>query len=638
MCGFIVAAKINLVTDKSFNRALAVISHRGPDQSKVLDSNGFLFGFNRLSIQDLSNLGAQPMQDIEGNILCFNGEIYNFKVLRQQLEEKGCNFFSSSDTEVLLNLINIYGLSASLDMIDGMYAFVYFEKKSKKIYACKDPFGMKPLFFYNNGSDIVFASEIKALMPLTNSRSLNLLGAMNPLFFTGLSSGNRTIFEGIKSLGAGNYIEYCLVTGSFQEKKFFDLCSLVNQNDYFENDKLSKNELSDKFSHILQRSVSSHLVSDAKVGILFSAGLDSSLIAAQASKITNNQLNLFKYQSEDMDDSALADDFSSRINGCLHITKGIDSDLIYRLPHLIYSYETLNKPDGAPLSQVCDNARKNSHKVLLTGDSADELFAGYGSFDAYRINQYIKKRGNFPKIFSLANKILPGIRNSSISSMHHLIAPFDDRFINPFLDFTLFDGERNGQWEECRKAYAFLGDSYKVNSNAFLLDEVRSRLERFMIRSDRVGMANSIELRLPFLSKEMVGFALNVPFNKRSYFSPSLKRRRLVYDKAPLRYAAKKLGVGSNIINRVKVGTPTGSNDHNNLILLGSRLRFYHVSKMFGFSEQRIREFICNVEFPASRFRLHWTFISLEILIRMFICDESPHDIENEFRELLSPR
>tara|TARA_B100000768_G_C11274773_1_gene375340 strand:+ start:804 stop:2714 length:1911 start_codon:yes stop_codon:yes gene_type:complete len=636
MCGFIVARKSDLVTDLCFKKSLEKIQHRGPDDSKILESNGLLYGFNRLSIQDLSEFGSQPMRDSDGNILCFNGEIYNFQSLRQDLKKDGEEFLSNSDTEVLLKLLSIYGLSKTLEKIDGMYAFVYLDASSNKIFACRDSFGMKPLFYYSNGNEVIFSSEIKSIVPLIPSSTINIVKTFNPLFFNGLSSGNGTIFNEIKSLKPGFILEYCLNTRSLKNKQFFDLSSLVNANDYLENAKLSQNELSEKVEGALQRSVKSHMVSDAKTGILYSAGLDSSLVAAIASKINSTPLDLFKYQSTDLDDSALANSFASRFNSRLHVTKGQEENLIFRLPHLIYTYEMLNKADGAPLSMVCANAHKENYKVLLTGDAADELFGGYGNFDAFRLNQYIKTKFDFPWLINFFNKVFPGARNISIESMHHLISPFDDRFIQSYLDFTLFEGKRNREWSDCVDAYSFLKDDYEVKTNAFLLDEVKSRLERFLIRSDRIGMANSIELRTPFLSKEIVGLALNIPIAKRSIFAPSVKRRRLFNSKYQLKTLANRLNINAGIVSRAKVGTPTGSVDDANLLTIGSRIKFSNIGNSFDINSADISRFLSNIKFTPMALRANWSFVSMEILIRMLKYNETPELIENEFRELLS--
>ena len=636
MCGFIVAKKTNVVTDSSFKRSLKKIRHRGSDASKILESNGLFYGFNRLSIQDLSESGSQPMRDSKGNILCFNGEIYNFQSIREDLKKDGEKFLSSSDTEVLLKLLSIYGVSKTLKKIDGMYAFVYLDASSNKIFACRDSFGMKPLFYYSYNNEIIFSSEMKSIIPLIPTCTVDLMKTFNPLFFNGMTSKNGTLFNEIKSLEAGFILEYCLNTRSLKNTKFFDISSLVNPSAYFENAKLSHNELSEKVEGALRRSVNSHMVSDAKTGILFSAGLDSSLVAAMASEINSTPLDLFKYQSADLDDSVLANSFASRFNSRLHTTKNQDENLIFKLPHLIYMYEMLNKADGAPLSMVCANASKENYKVLLTGDAADELFGGYGNFDAFRLNQYVKTKFDFPWLIKLFNKTFPGARSISIESMHHLISPFDDRFIQSYLDFTLFEGKRNKEWSDCTDVYSFIKNDYEVKTNAFLLDEVKSRLERFLIRSDRVGMANSVELRTPFLAKEVVSLALNIPVKKRSIFAPSLNRKRLFNSKYQLKSIANRLNVGADIVNRAKVGTPTGNVDNVNLMTIGTRMKFSNIANIFDANTDDISKFLFNIKFTPMALRAYWSFVSMEILIRMLKYNETPELIENEFRELLN--
>ena len=634
MCGFVIA-KSGLITTSSFKNALDKIQYRGPDDSKIVESHGFTFGFNRLSIQDLSEFGSQPMKDSQGNLLCFNGEIYNFHSLREDLKKNGEKFQSDSDSEVLLKLLATYGISKTLEMIDGMYAFVYLDASLNKMFACRDPFGMKPLFFHNSEGGIVFSSEIKSILPLINSINIDIFGAINPLFFNGLSSDNRTLFDKIKTLEAGYYLEYCLNTKSHIETQFFDLGSLVNSSDYLENAALSNNELTEKIEAALERSVKSHLVSDVKAGILFSAGLDSSLISALASKLTNDPLDLFKYQSDNLDDFETANNFASQFGAELHISNTNDSDIIFNLPHLIYSYEMLNKADGSALSMVCSDAYKKDYKVLLTGDAADEVFAGYPSFENFRTHSYLNQQLNLPKINKLINKIIPGFRGLLSESLHHLISPFDDRFLKPFIDFTLFEGESDEEFSKSKDAYSFVDNDHELRANSFLLDEVKSRLERFLIRSDRVGMANSIELRTPFLSKELVALALNIPFNKRSIFLPSIKQRRMFRSKYPLRTLAKKLNIGASIIDRPKVGTPSGEVNYENMLKVGNHIKYSNIENIFGIKRGAVIRFLSKINYRPAKERLYWAFISLEILIRMFLLKETPHEVENEFREIL---
>ena len=153
---------------------------------------------------------------------------------------------------------------------------------------------------------------------------------------------------------------------------------------------------------------------------------------------------------------------------------------------------------------------------MLTGDSADELWGGYGSLTAFRIHQAFANSKFFNNVLSTLNKFLPGVKNSASDSLHHLASPFDVSFLKPFLDFGLFKFERESEWKTCRDAYSFLENDLKQSVNGFLLDELTSRLERFMVRSDRVGMSESIELRLPFLTKKWHSSRLTFPLRRKA--------------------------------------------------------------------------------------------------------------------------
>ncbi len=635
MCGFLVSS-LNNCSHSLFETSLEFLDHRGPDETKLLSNDDFHFGFKRLSIQDLTPAGSQPMQDEKGNVLCFNGEIYNFQSIKQELQQYGIQFISRSDTEVILRALDFFGMEKTLDKLDGMYAIAYFEASSSKMFIIRDPFGMKPLFYYIKGSTFICASEIKAINSLNESTQINKHASLNPLFFNGMPPKNETLFEGVFSLSAGTVLEFHAKTKVVSSRSFCDLKTFVNEETFKENSQLSRSELTEKFGQTFESSVKYHLLSDAPVAIMFSAGLDSSLVAATVSKLSEDNKTLFKYQAEEVnDDSLLATEFAKEFELELSTTQNIDSTLISRMPHLIYAYETINKADGLPLSSVCRDAKKRGYKVMLTGDSADELWGGYGSLTAFRIHQAFANSKFFNNVLSTLNKFLPGVKNSASDSLHHLASPFDVSFLKPFIDFGLFKFERESEWKTCRDAYSFLENDLKQSVNGFLLDELTSRLERFMVRSDRVGMSESIELRLPFLTKKMAQLAVNLPFEKKSFLSPSLSRRTLFWDKAPVRDYAKNLGVTPSIIQRAKIGTPSGQAEFDNLIHTFRILGCANVASLFNIYPDTIYRYIEGVQNEALLYRLVWNFLSMEIFIRLFFENISPYTIEDEINVAL---
>ena len=635
MCGFVVTNCGNTISASRFSDALDLIRHRGPDETKVVMSNNYQFGFQRLAIQDLTPAGSQPMIDRNGNILCFNGEIYNFLEIRNELKSVGEVFISQCDTEVLLKAVSVFGFARTLKKLDGMYAGCYFDYKQSKLFLFRDPFGMKPLFYHLKEGKFVCASEVKAILPLMDSVEIDQVSSYNPLFFSGMPPVGNTMFKGVSSVKPGHYLEIGADGQSQLDNCFCDLVDFVNEKEFTENKRLPRKVLTEKFAEVFEDSVKSHLISDAPLSILFSAGLDSSMVAAVARKYQSKGQELFKYQSDNLDDSFLAKQFANKFDCKLHVTAGIDKSLILKLPHLIYSYETLNKADGAPLSQVCESARKNGFKVMLTGDSSDELWGGYKSFLSFRLNQVLKAKAPRVPGSRIFSSLLPGLSYAGIESLHHMVSPFDVKFMKPFLDFGLFGFQREEGWQKCRKAYEFLGDEYNQNVNAFLLDEARSRLERIMLRADRVGMANSVELRLPFLSKNMFRLASNVPFQRKSRFAPSAKRRTLFWDKAPLRDMAKGAGVSGGIINRPKIGTPIGEVDFQNLKKINASFEFVSCQRLFGIGATQINKYISALEFFPLANRLLWTFLSMEIFLRIFVEKQSPFEIEQELAYII---
>lgn len=630
MCGFLVASR-DFCTKTSFSSSLNLLHHRGPDETKILSYDAYRFGFKRLSIQDLTEAGSQPMKDEKGNVLCFNGEIYNFHEIRRKLSQRGVQFKSKSDTEVLLRALDVFGVAKALTMLDGMYAVAYFQEASSKMMLFRDPFGMKPLFYHIDGHHLLCASEIKALLPLIKTININQHASLNPLLFNGMSSQNDTLFDDVKNLPPGTLLEFDAASKTSSSSVFCDLKSFVEEKEFRENSKLTRFELTEKFGSLLRSSVNSHLVSDAPVAVLYSAGLDSSLIATLVSEANTEDKTLFKYQADGINkDHSIASEFADRLNFNLQTTKNIDSKLISQMPYLIYAYETVNKADGLPLNWVCKDARDCGYKVMLTGDSADELWGGYGSLSAYRTHQYFNQSSIFNNTLDVIGKVLPGIRNSTIESLHHLVSPFDIAFVKPFLDFGLFKFGREGEWLKCRDSYDFIDDQRNRNINAFLLDELSSRLGRFMIRSDRIGMAASMELRLPFLTKGSARLAVNVPYQKKSLVRPSLKRRTMFWDKAPLRDFAQRTGVGSSIIQRPKVGTPSGQIEFDNLMHAFRALGCKHLGMLYDIKQTDIIKYIEDIRHHALTYRLVWNFLSMEIFLRLFVENTPPSVIEEE--------
>lgn len=628
MCGFLAYIGDNL-NSKRLESGLSSISHRGPDSSEILKKNQFTFGFNRLAIQDLSSKSMQPMVDLYGNIIIYNGEIYNFKEIKKELESNGYEFKTNGDVEVIMKSILHWGFEKSLKNFEGMFAIVYYSKKENKIYACRDFFGIKPIFYsFLSKKEVLFSSEIKAIAKYKGNVELDFYNSINPIFFTGMPPKGKTMFKDIFSLNEGHIFTIDLNNFNHKTNAFFKIDSLIDSDLYKEISRMNKSSITNIYKKDLSRNINQHLVSDAKCGVLFSAGLDSSIIAGEISN-SGIEVDLFKYENDDFSDKKFTKSFLDFSKQTLHEVSGNDDNLIYELPKLIYHYETINKSEGVALSKACELSRNKGYKALLTGDCADELFAGYITAQEYFTKSFITNLKSFDKLSSFSNKIIPGFKELFSSDLSHFISPYSSSYFETFFDMTLFGGEKKNQINKYRNAYNFLDSKKEINSNAFMLDEIANRLERFLIRADRFGMMESIELRVPYLTKSMVKLALNTPYSKKTSFRPSLINRTMFSNKVILKRVAKSMGIPKSIVKRAKVGTAISEINFKNELKVFKNISLKNASDFLKINQKSLKKSILLSKSKWELRRQIWNFLALDFLIDQFVVG-NPNDIQKQ--------
>ena len=455
MCGFL--AYIGNYVDKDrLKSGLSSLDHRGPDSSKIYSHRDFTFGFNRLAIQDLSENSMQPMIDSYENSIIYNGEVYNFKELRLELENLDYKFQTTGDVEVLMKSILEWGFEKALNKFQGMFSIIYFSKKENKIYAARDFFVIKPLFYsILSNNQILFASEIKAITKYNNNVKIDYLTSLNPIFFSGMSPKGKTMFENIFSLNAGDLMTINLNNKQFEIKSIFSIENIVDEDLYKEISKMNERSISEIFYKELVKSIKMHLISDAKCGVLFSAGLDSSIIAGMISNL-GIDVDLFKYENNNYSDKLYTESFLKFSNQNLHEIRDADADFIYDLPRLVYHYETINKSEGVALAKTCKLSRENGYKALLTGDCADEIFAGYTTAQDYFTRSYFSNKKWFSFFSDSLSKIVPGFNELFGADLNHYISPYSSEFFETFFDISLHGGEKKMQIDRYRNSYQFI--------------------------------------------------------------------------------------------------------------------------------------------------------------------------------------
>ena len=512
MCGIIGEISKNKIHSIDWiNEAGIEINHRGPDNFGMWTSSEkkIAFGHNRLSIIDLSSNGNQPMvSNCENYVITFNGEIYNYKDLRDKLLERGFLFKTKTDTEVLLNGYKFWGESF-LSKIEGMFAFAIYDKKKNIVILARDRAGEKPLYYFKNSSNLSFCSELKGL--LKNPTVERNISTNNLLQFLhqGYSSNEGCLIKNIKKLKAGEYLNYNLDTGNIFVRKYFHL-SFQNQNHINNHDSIL-----DTLENLLHLSIKQQINADVPVGILLSGGIDSSLITAIASNY-KNKVNTFTFlndkNNEDFEfknSRQISKFFSTNHHEIFY--PEVNSSIIYELSNFID--EPIFDSSIIPTFLISKEIKKYC-TVALGGDGGDELFGGYNHYSRLLM---IKKINNF----------LPDIIKKNLSFLTNFYFPIGFRGRNwlnllgknlkkDYLDFVTYFDENinykilNKKIFNINKKYNYLLRDDFVSNDVIL----KASLQDFnnflpgdiLAKNDRFSMANSVELRSPLLNSEIIKF------------------------------------------------------------------------------------------------------------------------------------
>ncbi|SRR5579871_4996654 len=541
MCG--ISGVVNCGDRETVVRMTRVQAHRGPDDSGVWDRrfpDGSYVGLGsrRLAILDLSPLGHMPMCNENRTIwITYNGEIYNFAGLRAELESKGHRFVSHTDTEVILHLYEEEGPDC-VKRLSGMFAFAICDLRAgtPTLFIARDHFGIKPFYYFHKGDRFAFASEIKALLhvpgieaeldPESLHQYLTFLWVPDP----------RTMFRGIVKLPAGHY--GILRNGELEITQYWDLTFPAADESYSG----SEQDLAEEVRERFRRSVNAQMVSDVPIGAFLSAGLDSSSIVAMMRRATDRPVRTYtitfpdKYRVGEttLDDPEVATRLARNI-GCENERIIVEPDVTELLPQLVWH---MDEPTADPAIiaayLVCREARKQA-TVLLSGVGGDELFAGYRKHVAhYWARAYERVPSAARGLLESAVTALPGLRGTALKGRIRLAkkmarsASLDpiDRFVAncTYLDDDQKDALYTDQFAELADLDPACEhyDAFKRMGHADFLHQMLYLDAKIFMTSlnltynDKMSMASSVEVRVPFLDRELAEFvAWNVP--------PSLK-------------------------------------------------------------------------------------------------------------------
>jgi len=529
MCGIVgfVEKKENI---KTLRNMLQIISHRGPDDNGFyLDKKtGIHLGHVRLSIIDLSDAGHQPMVSSCGNyVIVYNGEVYNFREIRKELEKYGYRFKSNTDTEVILNAFIHWGANA-INKFIGMFAFAIFDKKNRKLFLVRDRAGVKPLYYYLDKEFFMFASEIKAFHKHRNfKKKLNY--KVLPFYFQfGYIPSFYTIFKNCYKLEAGHYLEYDLITNKFKIHKYWDI------EDSYLMDKIEDEEekVLEKLEDILTDAIQLRLIADVPVGVFLSGGYDSSFISAILSKKLGLKINTFTigFKEKIYNEAKHAKDIAKYL-GTNHTEYYMEEkdffELIENLP-LFYD-EPFGDSSALPSIIVSRMARKDV-KVVLSGDGGDETFIGYSKYFAlyklHRINPifklFLKIITYFPDLFERFNEILPkylkqsNIKERLIKLRRALNGKsIEEKFINASSYVNPKDVKMFLKVYETEIIEKLFKNRYNLNILEYMLvkDYKLFMKDDVLVKVDRATMGVSLEGREPLLDHRIIEYVARIPIN-----------------------------------------------------------------------------------------------------------------------------
>jgi len=477
-----------------------VIAHRGPDGEGFWNEGNMGFGHRRLAILDLSTRGHQPMMSFDKRyILVYNGEIYNFREIRVELEQYGYVFRSQTDTEVLLNAWHKWNIEA-IEKLNGMFAFAIWDRQEKELFLVRDRYGIKPLYYLESAQNIVFGSEIKSIIQHPDYKKEVNFEALNQYFSFQNIFTEDTLFKDIKLLPAGNYIRINQ-SGKINQIQYWDF-------HFTENTQVkSENEYIEELNYLFRQAVNRQLVSDVEVGSFLSGGMDSGGITSIASqnfkdlKTFTAGFDLSSATGLEMAfDERPKAEFLSNLYKTEHyeiVLKAGDMERI--MPKLIWHQEDLRVGQSYPNFYINRLASKFV-KVVLAGTGGDELFAGY-PWRYYR---------------NVSAKSFDEYAHSYYNYWQRLIS---DDYKSEFFRSGLFN--QNMAKNSLNAFQNILKNTYSKNKsitpeklvNNSLYFESKTFLHGLLLVEDKYSMANSMEMRVPFLDNDLVDFAMQVPVN-----------------------------------------------------------------------------------------------------------------------------
>lgn len=634
ICGKVSLDEHELIEDKLIQKMLDVLKHRGPDdkgiylfQSKFPDSEGEAkvgLGHRRLSIIDLSETGHQPMSNEDKTIwIVCNGEVYNFLDLKKNLEDKGHIFYSKSDTEVIIHLYEEMGVDCVKEL-RGMFAFAVWDENKQRLLLARDRLGKKPLNYAIRGRNLIFASEIKSILEDADvSRQVDV-EAMHLYLTYGYVPAPQTMFLGIKKLPPAHILIW--ERGEIKIERYWNLS-------YQKKVRMKEDGYCAKILELLTEATKIRLISDVPLGVFLSGGIDSSAIVAIMSRLSTKPVKTFSigFEESSFNELKYARKIAKLFN-TEHYEYMVKADALEVLPKLVWHFNEPFADSSAIPTYYLSKMARQEVTVALNGDGGDEAFAGYERYAANKIARLYRRipLGILKDATAFITERLPEStkKKDIIKNIKRFIRPAD---FSPYERYaywmSIFDKElKNNLYSDGLKNrlegvgdWDYISDTYRQSDaedfvDATLFVDAMTYLPGdLLVKVDIASMANSLEVRSPFLDHRLMEFAASIP---------SDLKLKGISTKYILKKALAKI-LPQQIINRKKsgFGVPVGSWFRNELKDYAYNILLSQISSKRGYFNPAIIRMMLD-EHTSGKIdhgQRIWSLINLELWHQMFI-------------------
>lgn len=605
MCGIVGIWKrgSRTIDLENIERMLSTIVHRGPDGAGTWQDDRVAFGHRRLSILDTSERASQPMLTGDGQgVLVYNGETYNYETLRRELEAEGHLFKSTGDTEVVLMALHHWGPETAIPRLNGMFALAYFDRRDDTLWLARDRLGIKTLVTAETGDGLLFASEVKALLAYPAMRRQVDRVALTKWMVSPKRHPHRTLFEGVSSLDAGSW--WKISAAGIDKHHYFHVVDELDVERILKAGSDDFGALVDEFEQRLRTSVTLHLASDVPLATMCSGGVDSSLITAYCK---DDSPDLVAYVA-DIDFAESEAGQAERVGA--HLGVPVRRVPVNRQDYLRLCADCVWHSDG-PLTHLSDAAllavtrtcQADGIKVLLTGEGSDELFGGYREhLTIWRKLRILE--GFAPLLPTIRRKLRRYRRGLNLFESHP--QGLQDRRL-----MLAIDSEEDFVRQQIIER---LAPVEPLSDRAFLacgLADLCGYLTTLLHRHDRLGMAASIEMRVPFVESRMIDYAMHLPRHGKLHRQQG---KRVVKSAAVRR-------LPTDVVYAKKKGFPTPRHflRGTGRLLAGGRL-----ADEMGWSRQATDNVIELIESDAD---LSYAMVGLELWLRLFFDGESSDEL-----------